>query len=193
MLTCGVILAGGKSSRMGTDKSLLQINDNNPIIQDIHEELKQINEDTVIVTNHPDQYNFMQAAMIGDRYFDMGPLAGLETAMYHIDAECYIVAACDMPFINNEVYTHLKQQLQSYDAVVPIFNDQLHPLAGVYRRKVLPYIQQQLQSQDLRVKGFFKNINVSYVEDFSSFSKETIEKHFFNMNNPSEFEHAKRL
>ncbi|HLQ71428.1 MAG TPA: NTP transferase domain-containing protein, partial [Bacillota bacterium] len=78
MYSCGVLLAGGKSSRMGKNKSLLNVNDNRPVIQVIYDEIKQINEDSIIVTNHPGEYDFLQATMVGDRYYDMGPLAGLE-------------------------------------------------------------------------------------------------------------------
>lgn len=193
MHTCGVVLSGGKSSRMGTNKSLLRLDGNKPVIEHIYEEIQQVCNDTIIVTNHPDQYDFMKAIMVGDRYVDMGPLAGLETAMYHIDAELYVIAACDMPFVNKDIYTYLKQQIQSYDAVIPRFNDQIHPLAGIYRRNVLSSIQHQIQSHDLRVRGFFEHVNVLYVEDFSMFPEATVKNHFFNMNNPTDFEQAKRV
>lgn len=196
MYTCGVILAGGKSSRMGTNKSLLQINDQKPVIQHIHEELKRISDDVIVVTNQPNQYDFLQTTMVGDRYFDMGPLAGLETSMYHMNAAYYIIAACDMPFVNKEIYTYLKNKLQqydSYDAVVPVFNDRVHPLAGIYKRNVLSSIQKQIHLRNLRVKSFFSDVNILYIDDFSLFSKATVEKHFFNMNYPTEFEQAKRL
>ncbi|HLR01483.1 MAG TPA: molybdenum cofactor guanylyltransferase [Virgibacillus sp.] len=193
MHSCGVVLSGGKSSRMGTNKSLLQLNDDKPVIQHIYDEIKHICDDTIIVTNQPEQYDFLKATMVGDRYFDMGPLAGLETAMYHIDADIYMIAACDMPFINRDIYTYLANKLQSYDAVIPRFDNQMHPLAGIYRRHVLPSIQKQIQSHDLRVKGFFEDINVLYVDDFASFPQTMVERHFFNMNDPAEFEEAKRL
>lgn len=193
MHTCGVVLAGGKSSRMGTNKSLLYIDENQPVIQRIFEALQKVNDETIVVTNHPEDFDFLQAAKVGDRYLDMGPLAGLETAMYHIDADSFMIAACDMPFIKPGVYSYLKQQLRSYDAVVPVFDGQVHPLAGIYKRKVLPGIQQRLQSHDLRVRSFFDDFNVLYADDFSAFSHAAIEKHFFNMNNPTEYETAKHL
>ena len=196
MYSCGVLLAGGKSSRMGKNKSLLNVNDNRPVIQVIYDEIKQINEDSIIVTNHPDEYDFLQATMVGDRYYDMGPLAGLETAMYHIDAAYYMIAACDMPFINKQIYTYLHEQLQqhnTYDAVVPVHNNQIHPLAGIYKRNVLPHIQRQLEIGNLRVKSFFEDIHTLYIDSFSQFSQSTLKKHFFNMNNPEEFEQAKLL
>jgi len=196
MYSCGVVLAGGKSSRMGKNKSLLKVNTDKPVIQEIYEEIKEINDETIIVTNHPGQYDFLQTTMVGDRYFDMGPLAGLETAMYHINAEYYMIAACDMPFINKQIYTYLHNQLQeynAYDAVIPVYNDHIHPLAGVYKRNVITSIQQRLQLDDLRVRSFFEDIQVLYVNTFPQFSASTIEKHFFNMNNPAEFQQAKQL
>src|SRR5699024_12735851 len=98
MHSCGVVLSGGKSSRMGTNKSLMQVNDDKAVIQHIYDEIKHICDDTIIVTNQPEQYDFPKTTMVADRYFDMGPLAGLDAAMYHIDADIYTLAPSDLPF-----------------------------------------------------------------------------------------------
>jgi len=192
MNTCGVILSGGKSSRMGTNKSLLTI-DNQPVIQKISEELKQCNDEVIVVSNQHETYDFLGLKQISDRHTGKGPLAGLETALYHVNADVYMFAACDMPFISSEVYRFLLQQLAHYDAVVPIYNNQMHPLAGIYKKSVLPQIQSQIEKNNLKVKGFFAYVNVIYVRDFGNLSDELLQKHFFNMNNPAQYKEAKRL
>lgn len=192
MHICGVVLSGGKSSRMGTNKSLLTIN-KKPVIKYIADELKSLSEEVVLITNEPEIYDFLHLNTYCDRYEDKGPLAGLETALYHKNADVFLIAACDMPFINGQVYNYLLQQLESYDAVVPVYNNRMHPLAGVYRRKVLPEIQLQISESNLKVRGFFKHIKVNYIEEFNNISTDTLQKHFFNMNNPKEYEEAKRL
>src|SRR5690625_6759771 len=106
MNTCGVILSGGKSSRMGTNKSLLTI-DNQPVIQKISEELKQCNDEVIVVSNQLETYNFLGVKKIIDRLTDKGPWPGLETVLYHVNADVYMFVACDMHFISSEVYKFL--------------------------------------------------------------------------------------
>lgn len=190
MKTCGVILAGGKSSRMGTNKALLKIN-NKVVIEIIAEELHLVSDGIVVVTNEPDDYRFLNLPLISDRYPSKGPLAGIETALYHFEADQYIISACDMPFINHQIYHFLLDRLEDYDAVVPEYDHQLHPLSGVYRRNALSFIQKQIDQNDLKVKSFFEHLNVNFVRKFNGFDKNLLQKHFFNMNNPEQYNQAK--
>lgn len=192
MNICGVVLSGGKSSRMGTNKSLLAI-DNKPVIAHILEEIHKCSDEVVIIANQPSMYKFLGVKQFSDRYINKGPLAGLETALYHVDANIFIFTACDMPFINKTVYHYLLQQLAHYDAVVPIYNNQMHPLSGIYKKNALPHIQAQIEKGDLKVKSFFEYVNTIYVRDFGNLSDELLQKHFFNMNDPVQYEKAKRL
>src|SRR5699024_1094392 len=192
MTVCGVILAGGKSSRMGTNKALLEIKEKTAI-EHIVEELFYVSNQLIVVTNQPDEYTFLDLPLVSDRYKDKGPLAGIETAMHHVKAETFIISACDMPFIKWEIYQYLYDQLHEYDAVVPIYDNQLHPLSGIYRKKALPTIQKQIKNNNLKVKSFFKGLNVHYVDLFNGFTEGQVEKHFFNMNHPSQYIQAKNF
>ncbi|MFA1820764.1 molybdenum cofactor guanylyltransferase [Virgibacillus oceani] len=192
MTVTGVILSGGKSSRMGKNKSLLSI-ENKKVIQHIHDELTSCTDDLVIVANEPSAYSFLTSNIVSDRFPGKGPLAGLETAFFHKKADAYVVSACDTPLIKREVYKYLLSRLHDYEAVVPVFNEQTHPLSGIYRRSVLKAVQQQLDKDELKVKSFFKNIHVNYVDDFAMISTEVLQQHFFNMNTPSDYEQAKLL
>lgn len=190
MKTCGVILAGGKSTRMGTNKALLQLN-NQPVIERIADELQLISDELIIVANDPADYQYLNLSLISDRYPNKGPLAGIETAMYHFAADQYIISACDTPFIDHQVYQHLLSSLGGYDAVVPKFDNHLHPLSGVYTRQVLPIIQEKIEQNDLRVKSFFNHLNIHYLQTFNNIEKKQLEKHFFNMNNPDQYKQAR--
>ena len=188
----GVILSGGKSSRMGTNKSLLKIQ-GQPVIERILTELKSCSNEVMVVANQPDSYRFLGVKQAKDRYLDKGPLAGLETALYHSDGEIFMFAACDMPFISRDVYQYLLKQLNHYDAVVPIYDNRMHPIAGIYKKSVLPVIQAQIGKNDLRVKSFFEYIHVNYVRNFAGIDDALLQKHFFNMNHPAQYEEAKLL
>ncbi|WP_106497454.1 molybdenum cofactor guanylyltransferase [Lentibacillus sp. Marseille-P4043] len=192
MKSCGVILSGGKSTRMGKNKSLLPLQ-NKPVIEHVAEELMKCSDEVVVVTNEPSAYKFLHVPLIEDRYVNKGPLAGLDTALYHQEADIFLIAACDMPFINQYVYAYLIDQLNQYDAVVPIFENQMHPLAGIYRKSVLPTIQHQLMNDNRKVRGILDHIQVNYVHHFATISAEILTKHFFNMNYPMQYDQAKKV
>lgn len=191
MRICGTILAGGKSSRMGTNKALLKINDK-PVIERIADELEACTDQVIVISKSPKEYEFLHLDIFPDRYQEQGPLAGFESALYHVEADWFIIVACDMPFIKADVFRYLYEKRSSYDAVVPIYDGQMHPLSGIYHRSVLPSIQQQLNNQRRQVKSFFEHIHVHYVKEFS-LSQRMLERHFFNMNHPEEYEEAETM
>ncbi|MBM7598404.1 molybdopterin-guanine dinucleotide biosynthesis protein A [Virgibacillus halotolerans] len=192
METCGIILSGGNSTRMGTNKSLLTIRDKT-VIEWISAELNACTDKVALIANEQEQYEFLHLETYADRYINKGPLAGLEAALYHIDADLFVIAACDMPFVNGQVYNYLLEQIEDFDAVVPVYNNRIHPLAGIYRKSVLPKIQQQIEKNNLKVRGFFEHIKVNYIREFIPIPTTILEKHFFNMNNPAQYEEAKRF
>ncbi|TFJ93880.1 molybdenum cofactor guanylyltransferase [Lentibacillus salicampi] len=192
MRICGVILSGGQSSRMGATKSFLEI-DGRPAIAHIADELKRLSDRVAVITNEPADYQFLELDLYPDRYRNKGPLAGIETAIYHMDADVYAFAACDMPFIHYGIYEHLIQSLNHHDAVIPMYDERVHPLSGIYTKNVLPYIQMLLDSDQRKIRTLFDHITVNYVTSYNGISKHTLDKHFFNMNDPEQYEMAKRL
>lgn len=192
MRTYGVILAGGKSSRMGTNKALLPIN-NKSTIEHVADTLQACTDEIVIMTNNTNDYSFLGYRQYVDRHKDKGPLAGLESALYHLNADRIVVAACDMPFLRSTVYQILLEQLKFYDAVIPVFENKIHPLSAVYRRSVLETIQRQIEKNDLKIKHFLDLIHVKYVDSFPQIKYSNLQKHFFNMNERSQYEAVKRI
>ncbi|RYG73566.1 molybdenum cofactor guanylyltransferase [Lentibacillus lipolyticus] len=188
----GIVLAGGKSSRMGTNKSLLPI-DGKPSITHVTNELKKFSQQTAVITNDPASYTFLELDMYSDRYEGMGPLAGIEAGLHYSSADVCAFAACDMPFIDRKVYRLLLQSMGSYDAVIPVYDNKMHPLAGVYRKRVLPRIQNLLDDDQRKVRTLFRHINVLYVSDYKNIPSHVQEKHFFNMNNRDQYKEAKHL
>src|SRR5699024_1113003 len=192
MRICGVILSGGKSTRMGTTKSFLEIDDK-PVITHVADELKKLSDYVSVITNEPEDYQFLELDLFRDRYKNKGPLSGMEAAIYHIDADIYLFAACDMPFIHRNVYQHLIQSLHNYEAVIPMYNERMHPLSGIYTKNVLPQIQTLLDNDQRKIRTLFDYITVNYVTDYNGMPKHTLDKHFFNMNYPERYELAKRF
>ncbi|QKY69165.1 molybdenum cofactor guanylyltransferase [Lentibacillus sp. CBA3610] len=191
MKICGVILSGGQSSRMGKTKSLLEI-DGKSAIEHIADELKKYAHHLAVITNEPATYQFLELDLYKDRYENMGPLAGIESAIHHIEADVYVFAACDMPFVHQDVYRYLVQSLNQAEAVIPVYHDRMHPLSGVYTKNVLPKIQKLLDNDQRKIRALFDSITVNYVTDYSGIPEYILDKHFFNMNYPEQYEMAKR-
>ncbi len=188
----GIILAGGKSSRMGTNKALLSLH-NKKILEHIIEQMRLLTQDLIIIANEPTLYEPYGFPIYPDRYLGKGPLAGLETALYHMEGDVAVVTPCDTPFIHHTVYKQLLSHIQAYDAVVPKYDHRLHPLAGIYRTSVHPFIEANIRENNLRMTSFFQDVHVFVEEEFHSLDPSLVKRHFFNMNTIEDFQQAKEI
>jgi len=177
---------------MGTNKSLLPIN-NKPSISHIADTLKTCTNEVIVIANESQDYTFLNLPIYPDRYEEKGPLAGFESALYNVNASVYVMAACDMPFVTCEVYDYLMSELKDNDIVIPIYRGREHPLSGIYKRTVLPYIQTNIAKENIRMNSFYDAVRVKFIDSFPGIDDEVLRKHFFNMNNPEQYETAKSL
>lgn len=191
MRTCGVILAGGKSTRMGQNKALLTIK-NKPVIQWIFEALSPVVDEVIIIANNQEEYEFLDVPIYGDRFLNKGPLAGLDSALYHSSSNRIIATACDTPFVKTEVFEYLLNASNHTDITVPMFEDKMHPLSAVYQKGIHHFIHNQLKNDDLKVRKVFDQVNTKYERTFANIQKDVLKEHFFNMNYPEEYELAKK-
>lgn len=141
---CVVILAGGKSSRMGSNKALLDFG-GRPLIRIIADRVRSITDQILISSNDSSCYEFLNFPVIPDRYKGHGPLAGLHAAMLWNPCALYIVLACDLPNLQAPFLRRLTSLVKGYDAAIPRTRDGLaHPLCAVYRRTCLPAVESSL-------------------------------------------------
>ncbi|MUV39825.1 Molybdenum cofactor guanylyltransferase [Lentibacillus sp. JNUCC-1] len=189
MKVSGVILSGGRSSRMGKNKAVLPFG-NETVIERIADQMETYDE-WFVIANDADQYQFLGCPVYGDYYIDQGPLAGIEAALSHSVHNVCAVTACDTPFADRRVYDLLLEQINTCDVVIPIYNGRMHPLSGVYSKSVLPVIRQQLTHNERKIRSFFDHVHVQYVSDLTVLPKDIVDWHFFNMNTPEEYETAR--
>src|SRR6478736_747967 len=116
-MTC-YILAGGKSSRMGTDKGLILLKDKS-IIEYVIEIVKPLFKKVFIVSTNSD-YSKFGLELIPDLIKEIGPAGGILTAMDHCETEIFFVVSCDMPFISSAAVEFLISESQQYQITVPI-------------------------------------------------------------------------
>ncbi|HJV17154.1 MAG TPA: molybdenum cofactor guanylyltransferase [Bacillales bacterium] len=187
-----IILSGGKSSRMGTNKALLEINQK-PNIERIASQLKRNFDELILVTNDPEAYQFLDLTTVRDRYPKKGPLAGIHAGLTASRCEVNLIVACDMPFISVKLALDLVHQIGNYDAVIPVINGKQHPLFSVFKKKTIVKIEESIKNNCLKMQSLVNHLDVLYITEnnLQEYTKSNLERIFFNMNHPNEYEHAK--
>jgi len=186
----GIILAGGESRRMGTDKALLDIN-GRPMIEHVLAVFAGLFKKTIIVTNTPDRYRMYGVELTSDVLDIRGPLTGIYSGLLRSRDEYNFVAACDMPFLNPRLIAYMGELAAGHDAVVPMFGGGfLEPLHAIYRKGIFPVIEMQVRKQDRRIRGMFDHIQVRYVTEEEIVRFDPLKKSFRNLNTPKEYKEA---
>ena len=184
-----VIFAGGKSSRMGQNKSLLPFGGYPSLAEYQHARLAPLFRRTYISAKERDKFDF-DADIIPD-IVETGifaPTAGFVSALEHLDDERFFVISVDTPFVSAEqVEALLENDSNELDAVIARTDSGSHPMCGIYHRSLLASFRRMLQEDNHRLGQLLKQANTRFV----SFDDETF---FANLNHPHEYEAAlKRL
>jgi molybdopterin-guanine dinucleotide biosynthesis protein A len=137
------ILSGGKSSRIGTNKSFLLL-DGKPLIQILIELLDSIFSDVVTSSNEPELYGFTKKEIIQDIFFARGPLSGIHSALSSTSSERNFIISCDMPFISKELIVYLTDYKTDSKILLPKADGRIQPLCGIYSKSVLPDVENLL-------------------------------------------------
>jgi molybdopterin-guanine dinucleotide biosynthesis protein A len=187
------ILAGGKSSRMGTDKSFVRVL-GRPLIEEIVENLAGLGQETILITNQPEGYRYLGLPLYGDVLPDKGALGGIYTALHYSAYEHTVCVACDMPFVVRPLLAHLMALAAEGDAVVPRLNGEAEPFRAVYAREAcLGPIRTALEAGKMRIISFFPQVRVRWVEQAELEQFDPHHLSFFNVNTPEDLEEARWL
>ncbi len=182
----GIILAGGKNSRMGVNKAFLEM-DGVRVIEKTLNIYRQIFNEIIIVTNDPLVYTeFTDAAIIMDIYKGKGPLGGIYSGLFYAKNSHAFVSACDIPFINKDFILYLIEQIDKYDIVVPKLPEGFQALYAIYSRNCLFAIKRMIDADELKITGFYKEARLLSIteEKIKPFEKDG--HLFFNMNTPED-------
>lgn len=166
----GIILAGGKSSRMGRDKAFLEYL-GKPLIEKSLEELRSVFSEVIISTNSPERFQRYGEKKVTDLYPGCGPLSGLQSGLQAAHFDYSFFVACDMPFIDPEVIRFLAGYCGKHDVIVPEVDGVLHPLHAYYHKNCLPLITEYLEKKSFKIIDFYPKCAVRIVreEEFRSF------------------------
>lgn len=158
----GIILAGGKSSRMGTDKGLLKLNETYFVAHSI-EALKPLVTEIMIVSNNSD-YDQFNLKRISDLIKNAGPLAGIYTGLYHSRTNYNLVLSCDIPLIKTAILEQLiAAQDEDFDIIQIVSQGKPMPLIALYNKRCEAQFHQLLLNDERRIHVALKEFNVKNI------------------------------
>lgn len=182
-----IILAGGLSSRMGTDKGLMLVN-KQPVISYLLKTVQQITKNILLISDHKGYQEFGYA-VVEDRIKNIGPIGGLLSGLEASNTEWNIVLSCDVPLVSEKLLKALIDlKLNGKLLAVAKHHDRTHPLIGIYSKQLLPAIQSLINQKKYRMSGLYNNKSALIV-DFSHFPA----KEFLNLNTPTELDTFKQI
>jgi molybdopterin-guanine dinucleotide biosynthesis protein A len=184
-----VILAGGKSSRMGFDKQHLQIK--NRYLLRLHGEvLARAFDQLIVVTNTPELYRDTPFTVVSDEIRGGGPLSGIHVGLKAAASRYVYLLACDMPNVNLDYVAHMQRQLQdrAASACVTRFGDWIEPFNAFYSRDLLPDIEAYLASGEKSLFQFLRSENTLYIAEQEARRFSPDWKMFLNLNTREEYE-----
>lgn len=188
----GIILAGGKNSRMGINKAFLKI-DGIRLIDNILAVYQKIFSEIIIVTNDPLSYTELsETLVVTDIYKGKGALGGIYTGLFYATYDYSFVAACDMPFLNKDFIIYLTGQAGKHDIIVPELSEGFQPLHAIYSRNCLSHIKKLLIADKLKISGFYKEVRLLSIpeEKIKPFNKDG--RLFLNVNTPEDLEREQK-
>jgi molybdopterin-guanine dinucleotide biosynthesis protein A len=158
----GVILAGGKSSRMGRNKALIE-REGLPLIAHVAQTLQRLFRRVLIVADDAEPYRFLRLPVFPDLFKDAGPLGGIHAGFVHSGAKSIFVSACDTPCLSPALIEYIIRYPSETSVKVAQMDGELHPLCGLYARPALPFIQHALENGELQVKKVLHRLKAAEV------------------------------
>jgi len=190
-----IILAGGKSSRLGRSKAL-QVIEGKSLIQWVIDCLAILSTEIIIATAHGEAIPCSSAVRIktvADIYPGKGPLVGIYSGLIASSSSRAIVVGCDTPFLSISLLEYITQTCSTFDVIVPRIKNKLEPLCAVYSKNCSGPIQGLLEQNERRIDKLFSMVKVKYIEEdeINRFDPEHLS--FFNINSQADLDRARKL
>ena len=168
----GIILAGGKSSRMGEDKGLMFF-EGKPMIEYIIDVVKTYVNNIIIIANNK-KYEQFGYPVYEDLIKDKGPLAGIYTGLNYSETDNNLVLSCDVPFVNSSILKLLIDNCSEVDVVIPEKEERTHQLIGIYNKSCSEIFEKELENDQRKLKLAIEKLNYKVI------NANTIEAKVFN-------------
>jgi molybdopterin-guanine dinucleotide biosynthesis protein A len=191
----GVLLAGGKSRRMGEDKRFLLVGEQTLLDRGLAVLRSIFQEVLVVIAQDSLPLNVVNARVVRDLLPNCGSLGGVYTGLKEATTPYIFVAACDMPFLNPSVIAEFTSRRATVDIVMATLATQLHPMHALYGKGCLTAMEQMLVSGQLKIQDLALNpsLRVQQITEEDVRSTDPAWRSFHNVNTPADLEAAYSL
>jgi molybdopterin-guanine dinucleotide biosynthesis protein A len=179
----GFILAGGKSSRMGTDKALLMFG-GEPLLERAINQIRPFCRSVSVSGQNP-EYRRFGVPLVSDVFSGSGPIAGIHACLTSSSTDWNLLVGVDLPFLNDALFRFLLDNADGYDCVIPRSRLGIEPLSGLYHRRSLPEVERQIHQGDFKLINLLQKLNVSFA-DCNSLILD-FPRLFVNLNYPDDY------
>ncbi|WP_052343871.1 molybdenum cofactor guanylyltransferase [Kallotenue papyrolyticum] len=197
----GIIVAGGRSRRLGYDKRRLRLwGEHGPtLLERTVERVGSLCAEVIVVLNDAEQWSHLPARLVADRYPEGGPLGGIYSGLCAARSEHALVVAADMPLLNLELLRWMIAQPRDYDVLAPRVASGarnrlgVETLHAIYSRACLEPIARRLEAGHPQVIGFFDQVRVRLIEPEVVARFDPAGLTFRNINTPADLEAVQQL
>ncbi|MBU8913782.1 MAG: NTP transferase domain-containing protein [Spirochaetales bacterium] len=159
-----IVLAGGRSSRMGTDKRLLNI-DGLPLVEHVYRRLEGTVGEVLVSVAGAACPGIPGARRIVDRFGNAGPMGGVASALEQSRYDVNFVTACDIPAVPLGFIGSLLRRSRNHQVVVPVDEaGRYEPLFAVYSKSVLPRLRRLLEDGERRIRMLYDQVDTCRID-----------------------------
>lgn len=183
----GIILAGGKSQRMGTDKGLLLL-DGKPFVTHIYEALQPLVGENCMVVSSNSDYDFLGCTRVEDIIPNKGPLGGIYTGLKYSKTKMNIVVSVDTPLVATELLQWMYNKHSELFLVTQlVVNGKTNPLVAVYDRSIRIQLSEAIAGNQLKVRDLVNEVLHQDIQVPEKWKNQLV-----NINTPDEYQNLKR-
>lgn len=189
----GVLLAGGKSRRMGEDKRYLLVGEQTLLERSLEILQTVFQQVVIVIAQDSTPLESVTCPVVRDLIPDCGSLGGLYTGLKQASTHHVFVVACDMPFLNPLVIRHFVNLRVQADIVMAKLSNGLHPMHAVYGKPCLPLLEQMIGVRNLKIQDLASQsaLRVQFVTVHDLAALDPTARSFHNVNTPADLEAAR--
>jgi molybdenum cofactor guanylyltransferase len=201
----GVVIAGGRSRRLGQDKRRLQLwgDDGPTLLEHSVALLERVADDVTVVLNDPEAWPDLRATLVRDAYGDSGALGGLATGLAQARHAHTLVVASDMPLLRLELLRAMRDLPRDYDVLIAQLPSEeeeqrrnalsVEPLHAIYSRACLAPIERCLAAGRYQIVGFLPEVQVRYLDPALLAAHDPEGHSFRSINTPEQLEAVRAI
>ncbi|MFW5707234.1 MAG: molybdenum cofactor guanylyltransferase [Bacteroidota bacterium] len=159
----GIILAGGKSSRFGSNKALFSYQ-GKKLVEYSVAILQPLCGHLLLSTNQPEQFSFTGLPTVEDFYAGSGPLAGIHACLQQSVTEHHLVIGCDMPWLDTRLFSLILQKSPGYQIVMPMHKGFRETMASYYHKSCTNVLENALREERFKIIDAIAPLKILYPE-----------------------------